>query len=277
MQMRGKSIYQSDFILYSNLLSRTDDSDETARAANLQQVADYIDVWSIGNSVIVFRDTNSRYTRALDGITVFETQNSLTDVYVELENGGVNPTVEVLCDNPSLINNCETVDKVLYRGSDQLTLEATYFNYESTKFVQSDGIILSDHNPITVNFTWAVSSSLKQSDFRGGPHGTWCNDLESIPTSPKVSVLSFAGGSRLDSVGLTLANGTTFAHGGTGGTAVSLTLGSSEYWVTAELCQGQKSGETRNFYILATTSAGNTLSAGTSTSNCSTFSAPAGW
>lgn len=78
--------------------------------------------------------------------------------------------------------------------------------------------------------------------------------------------------SRLDSVGLTLTDRTTFTHGGTGGTAVSLTLGSSEYWVTAELCQGQKSGETRNFYILATASAGNTLSAGTSTSDCSTFS-----
>lgn len=36
---------------YNN--SRTEAGDETARAANLQQVADYIDKWSIGNSVIV--------------------------------------------------------------------------------------------------------------------------------------------------------------------------------------------------------------------------------
>lgn len=93
-------------MFYSDVPCRTDVGDETARAANLQQVADYIDIWSIGNSVIVFGDTNSRYTRALDGITVFGTQNPLTDVYVELENGGVNPTVEVLCDNPSLVNNC---------------------------------------------------------------------------------------------------------------------------------------------------------------------------
>jgi Jacalin-like lectin domain len=70
---------------------------------------------------------------------------------------------------------------------------------------------------------------------------------------------------------------TTFTHGGTGGTAASLTLGNSEYWVTAELCQGQKSGETRNFYILATTSTGKTLAAGTSTSDCATFWAPTGW
>jgi hypothetical protein len=152
---------------------RTEDGDEVARAANLQQVADYIDTWSIGNSVVVYGDTNSRYTRSADGITVFETQNGLTDVFVQLEDGGVNPTVETICDNPSLINTCETVDKVLYRGSKQLSLEATYFNYESSKFLQSDGSILSDHNPITVNFTWSVSSTRRQSGFWGGPHGDW--------------------------------------------------------------------------------------------------------
>ncbi|CZR52347.1 probable endonuclease/exonuclease/phosphatase family protein [Phialocephala subalpina] len=255
----------------------TEDGDEVARAANLQQVADYIDVWSIGNSVVVYGDTNSRYTRAADGITVFETQNGLTDVFVELENGGVNPTVETICDNPSLINTCETVDKVFYRSSKQLTLSATYFSYESSKFLQSDGSILSDHNPITVNYTWAVSSSFRQSGFWGGPHGTWFNDLPSLPSSPKPSKLTFSGGSRLDSVGLTLTDGTVFSHGGTGGTSASLTLGSKEYWVSAELCQGQKDGETRNFYILATTSSGNTLSAGTATSDCATFSAPTGW
>ncbi|PMD65507.1 endonuclease exonuclease phosphatase family protein [Hyaloscypha bicolor E] len=255
----------------------TEAGDEVARAANLQQVADYIDTWSIGNSVVVYGDTNSRYTRSADGITVFETQNGLTDGFVQLEKGGVNPTVETICDNPSLINTCETVDKVLYRGSKQLSLEATYFNYESSKFLQSDGSILSDHNPITVNFTWAVSSTRRQSGFWGGPHGNWFNDLESLPATPKASVLSFRGGSRLDSVGLTLTSGTTLTHGGTGGTAASLTLGSSEYWVTAKLCQGQKSGQTRNFYILATTSLGRTLAAGTSTSDCATFSAPSGW
>jgi hypothetical protein len=251
--------------------------DEIARAANLKQVADYIDTWSIGNAVVVFGDTNSRYTRSADGITVFETQNGLTDAFVQLEKGGVNPTVETICDNPSLVNTCETVDKVLYRGSKQLALEATYFNYESSKFLQPNGSILSDHNPITVNYTWVVSNSLRQSGYWGGPHGTWFNDLDSIPSSPKTSVLTFRGGSRLDSVGLTLTDGTTFAHGGTGGTEATLTLASTEYWVRAELCQGQKSGETRNFYILATTSIGNTLAAGTSTSDCATFSAPSGW
>lgn len=254
-----------------------DDGDEVARAANLQQVADYIDTWSIGNAVLVFGDTNARYTRPLDLVTVFETQNGLTDAFVQLERGGVNPTVETLCDNPSLINTCEVVDKVLYRGSKALTLEGTYFNYESTKFTQANGSILSDHNPITVNFTWTASTTLRQSPFFGGPHGTWFNDIASIPSSPKASVLSFSGGARLDSVSLTLTSGTTFTHGGTGGTAASLTLASGEYWVSAELCEGTYSSETRNFYIEATTSTGRTLSVGTATSDCAAFTAPSGW
>lgn len=273
----GAVIYPKSNHSPINLLYRTDSGDEVARAANLQQVADYVNTWSIGNSVIVFGDTNSRYTRLDDGITVFETQNDLADALVQLENRDANPTVETICDNPSLINICETVDKILYRGSKQLTLEVTYFNYEPSKFLQSDGSILSDHNPITVNYTWTLSNSLSQSGYWGGPYGTWFNDLDSIPANPKASVLTFRGRSRLDSVGLTLTDGTTFTHGGTGGTVNALTLGSSEFWTQAELCQGQKSGETRNFYILATTSTGRTLAPGTSTSDCAASSAPSGW
>lgn len=201
----------------------------------------------------------------------------MTDVFVEIPRGGVIPTVETICANPSLINTCETVDKVFYRGSRQLTLEATAFNYESSKFVQADGNILSDHNPIAVNYTWTVSSSFRQSNYFGGPHGNWFNDLPSLPAAPKASVLTFRGGSRIDSVGLTLSNGQTVAHGGTGGTLSTLTLASNEFWVSAKLCQGQKDGWTRIFYILATTSTGRTLASGTTTSDCTTFSAPAGW
>ncbi|KAI1091433.1 mannose-binding lectin [Rostrohypoxylon terebratum] len=257
----------------------TEDGDEVARAANLKQVADAIDTNSIGNAVLVYGDTNSRYTRSADGITIFSTQNGMTDTWVELIRGGVVPTEETICDNPSTTNYCETVDKVFYRGSPLLTLKATYWNYESTKFLQSNGSILSDHNPITVNFTWSAGSSLRQSGYWGGPHGTWFTDVTTLATktSPKASVLSFRGGSRLDSVGLTLTDGTTFTHGGTGGSASSLTLNSGEYWTSAVLCQGQKSGETRNFYIKATTSTGRTLESGTSTSDCSTFTAPSGW
>ncbi|KAJ5311660.1 mannose-binding lectin [Penicillium atrosanguineum] len=263
----------------------TEDGDETARNANLQQVADYIDIWSIGNAVLIMGDTNSRYTRSADtGIRVFKSQNDLTDAWVQLEKGGVYPTAgadALLCDNPSTIETCETVDKVLYRGSDIVTLDASGFVYDGEEFLNTDsdylGDVLSDHNPVLIDFSWSMSQSLRQSEFSGGPHGDWFNDLPDMPSSPTASVLTFMGGSRLDSVAIELTDGTTFSHGGTGGTAVSLTLGTDEYWIETELCTGKYNSETRNFYIKATTSSGNTLEAGTSTDDCLTFTADDGY
>lgn len=259
----------------------TEADDETARNSNLAQVSAYITAWSEGMPVIVFGDTNSRYTRTADNIEIFGANNGMRDAWVELVHGGVAPSVESLCANPSLTTSCETVDKVFYRGSALADLTATDFSYESTKFLQADGNILSDHNPIGVNFTLASSSSLQMSGFWGGPHGDAYTDVTTLSSklssSPKVSQLVFRGASRLDSIGLVLSDGTSLTHGGTGGTQVTLALGSKEYWTAATLCQGQKDGHTRIFYVKATTSAGNTLAAGTSTSNCANFAAPAGW
>jgi len=111
----------------------------------------------------------------------------------------------------------------------------------------------------------------------GGAYGTWFNDLNAIPAKPKASTITFRGASRLDSVALTLSSGQTFSHGGTGGTQASLTLAANEYWTSANICQGTKSGKGRIFYILATTSTGRTLASGTATSDCATYTAPTGW
>ena len=162
----------------------TETDDERARTANIQQVADYIDTWSIGNAALVFGDTNSRYTRTLDNIATFTTQNGLTDAWVELIHGGTPPSVESICDNPSSTTSCETVDKLFFRGSAVLNLKAESFQYASTSFLQANGSILSDHNPILVSFDWSLSSSLRASNFFGGPHGTWFSDVPSLPSSP---------------------------------------------------------------------------------------------
>jgi hypothetical protein len=255
----------------------TESDDLAARASNIQQVADYISYWSAGNAVIVMGDTNTRYSRTGDNIRVLLTQNNLSDAWIVRERGGVVPTQESLCNNPSLVNNCEIVDKILYRGNDVISLDATYFNYESSKFLQPNGDILSDHNPITVDLDWKLSATRQQSNFWGGPHGEWYNDISSLGSNPKTSVISFRGASRVDSVGLTLTSGTTFRHGGNGGTQVSLTLGASEYWVSARVCQGKFNNTTRIFYIQATTSTGRTLATGVITSDCVTYTAPSGW
>lgn len=263
-----------------------EDGDSTARTANLRQLTREIAARSKGNAVLVFGDTNSRYSRTADlGVREFLAQLNttgpgLTDTWVQLERGGVVPTAETLCVNPSTTNNCETVDKVFYRASPLVSLSATAFHYVSSQFLQADGSILSDHNPISVNLTWSTAhATLQQSGFRGGPTGTWFSDVPALAaeTKPKASTISFSGASRLDAVAVRLADGTVLSHGGTGGTASSLTLAKDEYWTAATVCQGQKSGQARIFYLSATTSLGRKLASGTATSDCGGVVAPSGW
>ncbi|RXG44918.1 hypothetical protein VDGE_20810 [Verticillium dahliae] len=78
-------------------------------------------------------------------------------------------------------------------------------------------------------------------------------------------------------VSVTLADGTVLARGGTGGTASELVLAANERWTATTLCQGKRNDRTRIFSIEARTSAGRTLRAGTTTSECRQFTAPTGW
>ncbi|KAI0146227.1 Endonuclease/exonuclease/phosphatase [Xylariaceae sp. FL1272] len=130
--------------------------DYKARRKNIQEVADYIDAMSAGQAVLVFGDTNSRYARSGDMIQTFITQNGLSDAWVQLVLGGVAPTVDGECGNPAESATCEIKDKIFYRSGSSISLTATSISYEAPKFLQTDGNILSDHNPVSATFSWAT-------------------------------------------------------------------------------------------------------------------------
>jgi hypothetical protein len=101
-------------------------------------------------------DTNTRYTRAADTAlrTALRTQSGLSDPWVQLQRNDINPTAgadAILCDNPAQTNTCEIVDKLFYRGSKILNLQASAFTYNGKNFLNTNsdhaGAILSDHNP----------------------------------------------------------------------------------------------------------------------------------
>lgn len=75
---------------------------------------------------------------------------------------------------------------------------------------------------------------------------------------------------------LTHADGAVLTHGGTGGTATSLTLAAGEHLTSVKLTAGQKDGHTRTFSASFGTDRGRTLTAGTATSDTVTFTAPPG-
>ncbi|SES40977.1 Uncharacterized conserved protein YafD, endonuclease/exonuclease/phosphatase (EEP) superfamily [Streptomyces sp. yr375] len=270
------------FLDLYNVHTNADDSADAlaARRANVLQLSDFIKANSSGNAVLVMGDTNTRYTRAGDNIRVLADENGLTDAWVKLVKGGTRPTQgadALLCPTTAPTNDCEVVDKVLYRGSKLLSLNATRYNNEWASFLDSAGGNLSDHFPHTVDFSYTLNSALRASDFIGGPHGTAFNDADDLPATPAPRTLTLRGGARLDAVTLTHDGGTTLTHGGTGGTATSLTLATGEHLTSVKVTQGQKDGLTRIFSAAFTTDKGRTLASGTATTDTATFTAPSGW
>ncbi|MGW2703193.1 jacalin-like lectin [Streptomyces sp. NPDC001340] len=270
------------FVDLYNLHPNADDTDDAlaARRANIAQVSAFIKANSAGNAVIVMGDTNTRYTRAGDNIRTLVDDNGLTDAWVQQVLGGTAPRQgadPLLCPTSAPPNDCEVVDKVLYRGSNLVNLTATRYNDEWAKFLDSSGGNLSDHFPHTVDFSYTLNPKLRASNFFGGPHGTAFNDADDLPATLAPRTLTLRGAARLDAVSLTHDGGTVLGHGGTGGTATSLTLASGEHLTSVKLTEGQKDGRTRIFSAAFGTDKGRTLSAGTATTDTVTFTAPSGW
>jgi endonuclease/exonuclease/phosphatase family metal-dependent hydrolase len=275
----AEGVYLDMYNVHTN--AGTNAGDLESRASNLSQLSSFIATHSAGNAVVVMGDTNTRYTRAGDTIAEFASANGLTDAWVQLVRGGVPPAKgsdALVCDENAVTNSCEVVDKVLYRSSKLVSLNATYYNNEHAKFLEdSSGLMLSDHDPITVRLNWARNSAFQLSDQFGGPHGDYFDDIAAVPAGARATAVSLRAGARVDQMGITLSGGTTLTHGGTGGTASSLTLGSGEYLTSAQLCQGQKDGSTRIFSAKFATNLGRTLAGGTTTPDCVTRTAPTGW
>ncbi|MFD8232834.1 jacalin-like lectin [Streptomyces sp. NPDC059696] len=279
-QRLAEGVYVDFYNLHTN--AGTNPGDLAARADNLNQLTAFIKSRSAGNAVVVMGDTNTRYTRSGDTIAEFAAANGLTDPWVRLVRGGVPPAKgsdALVCDQsgPTVPNTCEVVDKVLYRGSKLVSLDATSYNNEHAAFLTADGLMLSDHDPIKVDFSWSRSADFRFSEQFGGPHGDHYTDIDAVPAGARPVRVSLRSGTRVDSVGLTLGNGHVISHGGTGGTVSSLDLGSGEYLGSARLCRGEKGGRTRIFSATFTTNLGRSLSGGTTTSDCVTRAAPSGW
>ncbi|THV40129.1 jacalin-like lectin [Glycomyces buryatensis] len=258
----------------------SESGDLGARAKNLEQVGDFMATHSAGNAVIVYGDTNTRYTREGDTIAEFAAGNGLTDAWVEEVRGGTAPNKgdeALVCEDETVDEQCEVVDKVLYRSGDHVRLDASSYRNEHAEFRDEAGGNLSDHYPIAVDFAWSTSEDFVMSDQFGGPHGDFFNDIDDLSAGAGASELLLRGNERVDQIGLTLADGTALAHGGSGGTAASLVLESGEYPTGLELCQGQRDGRTRIFSARFTTSTGRTVETGTETGDCTAFEAPSGW
>ncbi|EUC57231.1 endonuclease/exonuclease/phosphatase family protein [Rhizoctonia solani AG-3 Rhs1AP] len=256
-------------------------NDLVTRQANIKQLADFINVNSAGNAVIVFGDTRTSYTRSRDNVTLFTTQNGLTDAWWQITKGDSPTAGTRVMECPEGIPdniNCEVGEKVFYRGSRVLNLNSTEFFYDTSRFLSPKEELLTDSNPVRVEFTYTLKDELRQSSLHGGSHGTWFNDLTSIPSNSALLFIILRGANRLDSITFAHTSGQVFTHGGSGGKRHSLYMAASdEYLVSAILCWGKKDEHTRIFYAQVITNKGNTVQAGKKTNDCVIINAPSGY
>jgi len=258
------------------------DAATTARRSNIDQITAYIAANSAGNAVLVFGDTNTRYTRDSDNIRTLLAATG-HDPWLDLVRGGTPPAqgspALAWGDANTVLTDFgfEFVDKILYRGNQFITLTALDYSVEDGKFRDASGHMLSDHRPIFTRFQYTLAADRKLGDQFGGPHGTSFTDVNAVPARPVVRTIGLRAGSRVDQVSLELADGTRFVHGGTGGTERTLTLADGEHVTSVDLSADTASGHTRIFYAKFTTSAGRTLEGGSQSGSSATFRAPAGW
>ena len=79
--------------------------------------------------------------------------------------------------------------------------------------------MLSDHFPINARFSWDEPWPTPSATSSAARTATTTPTFRSVPEGAQATKVSIRTAERVDQVGLTLSNGTTLTHGGTGGTA----------------------------------------------------------
>jgi len=257
----------------------TDEKSLAARRSNMAQLAEYINGKSAGKAVIVFGDTNSRYTREGDNFdeSVLKPCN-LKDAWIQnVMNGVVPPKGDSLMVH-DLGQKGEVVDKIWFRSGKNIEINAATFELLMTEFTDSQGNQLSDHYPITARIDYKLINNFLTSDTFGGRGGQGFSFLDRMTGNSLPRGVLVAGGKRLDRIGFVYAEGTITA-GGNGGNEQILELQQGEYVVSVFACKNTKNflGSNRITYVHITTNQGRTIASGKGSDSCTTFYAPEGY
>lgn len=115
--------------------------DDQARADGLQLMLTFMENNSKDQAVIMAGDFNLRTDNepASSQFTQFAAASGLTDACTQLA-----------CERPG------SIDKLLYRSSARVRLQAESWRNDSDVFVSDTGEKLSDHDPVSVRMSWSA-------------------------------------------------------------------------------------------------------------------------
>ena len=159
--------------------------------AEIAQLSAFIGANSIGRAVIVTGDFGQLYSQPDQTLTLFASDNGLTDAWVELEYGGAAPPDAPTC---AYADSCEQPDKIFYRDAAPLNpgdpatspvhLRALEYTNEGLNFLNEAGADLSANRPQSVTFGYSVDTV--------GPMNVdmanWMADLPALSTLPLTSL-----------------------------------------------------------------------------------------
>ena len=259
--------------------ANTDEKSMAARRSNMAQLSEYINNVSAGKAVIVFGDTNSRYTREGDDFyELLLKPSGLKDAWIEnVMNGAIPPKGESRMVN-DLGQEGEVVDKIFFRSGKNILINASTFKILLTEFTDNEGNQLSDHYPITSRIDYKLLDNIRTSDTFGGGGGTGFSFVDKVGGKYPRSV-TIATGDRVDRVGFTYYEYGLVTAGGNGGNDQTYVFRNGEYITSMTLCKDQKSmlGTYRVSYISLTTNLGESISGGKCKKDSVTYTSPNGY
>jgi len=257
----------------------TDEESMAARRSNMAQLADYINKVSSGKAVLVFGDTNSRYTREGDDFyELLLKPCNLKDAWIENVMNGVIPPIGESRMVDDLGQLGEVVDKIWYRSGKNIEINASTFKILLTEFTDDEGNQLSDHYPITSRIDYKLLDNILTSDTFGGGGGEGFSFVDKVGGKYPKSV-TISTGNRVDRVGFTYYEYGLVTAGGEGGTEQTYMFREGEYIKSMTVCKDQKSlfGTYRISYISLTTNLDGVLSGGKCKKESMSFDAPEGY
>jgi len=153
----AKNIFVDLYNVHANAYNHLQAAE--ARRNNIKQLSEFIRENSRGQAVIIMGDLNAHYSYYYDNVHQLLSDNDLKDAWLVLMNHEHLPQpVKELPDGKILkINsNSESIDKILFRGNDQIALYISKYNLESELFQNDKGTPLSDHHPVSLKFSWKL-------------------------------------------------------------------------------------------------------------------------
>lgn len=156
----AKDVFVDVYNLHAT--AHINDNAVAARRKNMQQLADYILEHSADQAILVMGDFNAHYKFEGDDMHGFKKKTGVTDPWVDLFSKGVipQPSSDFLIPKKlELTDEIESIDKILYRSSQQITFIPQRYRIEHELFVNEAGKHLSDHLAVSLYIDWEYTRS----------------------------------------------------------------------------------------------------------------------